>query len=50
MPPPPSKPVAPRYIALACLLVVATLFFGSILLGVAYINSEPAPAPNQSQP
>lgn len=38
MPKPPS--IKPQYIALICVLAVALLFAGSIVIGVAVIQAE----------
>lgn len=47
MPKPKTPPVKPVYIALVCVVAVAAMFIGSIVISVAVVKAEraqPAPA------
>lgn len=50
MPPAKQQPVKPLIIALICVMAVAVMFVGSIIIGVAVVQAErAAPASSDSQ-
>jgi hypothetical protein len=47
---PKEPPIKPHHIALICVLAVAVLFVGSIVIGTAVIQAEHAAPAAQSDP